>query len=388
MNPFARLLIKKTENPKNEKTREACGKRAGILGIILNTILAGAKITLGALSGAVSVLADGLNNLTDCGSNVVSIIGLKVSNKPADKEHPFGHQRAETISALLIAVIIMVVAVELIISSIEKIISPTASVFSIYLVIILGVSILVKFFMFLVNKGLSKETGSQSLSATAADSISDAVATTVVLICLLISYYTGVELDAYAGIGVAIFIGFTGIKLLIETISHLLGKAPDSQTVIEIKDRVMAFDDVCGIHDLNVHTYGQNKMYATVHVEVNCKMPIMSAHQLADEIERDFIDNTDVILTVHIDPLVLDDPMTNSLKELTEECVSCVDQTFKIHDFRVVGGDTKSNVVFDVAVPFDCKLKDEEITQKITQTITERNNSLGVVLVVERQNLV
>lgn len=387
MNFFAKLVLRKNENPADKSVREACGKRAGILCIILNTILAGAKIAIGAIAGAVSVLADGLNNLTDCGSNVVSVIGFKMSSKPADKEHPFGHQRAETIAALLIAVIILVVAVELVISSVQKIITPQKSEISLVLFVILGVSIAVKLFMFALNSALGKATQSEALKATAADSISDCVATLAVLIAMIVSYFTAVELDAYAGIGVAIFIAITGIKLLRETISRLLGKAPDKQTVKEIYARVMAFEGVCGIHDLAIHSYGQNAMYVTVHVEVDARTPIMNAHDLADAIEKDFVENTDIVLTVHIDPLVLDDPIVNDVKAHTEDIVAGIDNSFKIHDFRMVGGETCSNVIFDVAVPFDCALTNGEIEDEICKKVKEWDCKFGVVVTIERQNV-
>ncbi len=387
MNIFAKLLIKKNENPKDAKTRVKCGNRAGILCIIINTVLSVAKIALGAISGAVSVLADGFNNLTDCGSNVVSIIGFKMSGKPADKEHPFGHHRAESLSAMLISVIILFVAVELATSSIQKIITPEKSVVSLWLIIILVASILLKLFMYAVNKSLANVTDSQTLAATAADSISDSIATIAVLGALLISHFTDIELDGYAGVGVALFIAFTGFKLLKETISSLMGEAPDRETVNDIVKRVMEFDGVCGIHDLAVHNYGQDALYATVHVEVNSKMPIMTAHELADAIEKDFADNTNVLLTVHIDPLVLDDPIVNQYKELAETVLLEIDSGCKLHDFRVVGGDTRSNLVFDVAVPFEYKKTDAELENEIVYAITQKNNSLGVIVTIERQNL-
>ncbi len=388
MNFLTRLFIKKQENPKEEETREALGKRAGILCIILNTLLAGGKIALGVISGAVSILADGFNNLTDCGSNVVSIIGLKMSGKPADKEHPFGHHRAESVSAMLISVIILVVAVELMISSVQKIITPVASDFSIALVIILSVAIVVKLCMFLINFSLYKSTDGETLLATALDSVTDSVATAVVLIAMIISHYTSLQLDGYAGAGVAIFIALAGVKLLKETISKLLGKAPDKEVVKSIEARVTAYKEVCGLHDLAVHSYGQNALYATVHVEVDAETPIMTAHELADTIERDFLENTDIILTVHIDPLVFNDPIVNELKDITVTAVKAVDEGFKIHDFRVVGGDTRSNVVFDVAVPFDAGLSDDEILKKITFNIQAKNPRVGVVATIERQNLI
>ncbi len=387
MNIFARLLLKKSENPKDDKTREAVGKRAGVLCIILNTILAGAKIALGAISGAVSVLADGFNNLTDCGSNIVSVIGFKMSGKPADKEHPFGHQRAETVSALLIAVIILVVAVELATSSVQKIVAPEASAFSIWLIVILSASALLKLFMFAFNRALAKATESETLSATAVDSVSDSIATLAVLVALIISHYTGVILDGYAGVGVALFIAFSGFNLLRETISKLLGRAPDKQVVKLICDRIMAFDRVLGIHDLAVHSYGQNKMYATVHVEVDSAMLIMHAHELADDIEKDFIDNTDIILTVHIDPLVIDNPTINGLKTRLDQTLLEIDGSFKAHDFRVVGGETRSNLVFDIAVPFESQLTDERIENLVKEKINAWGENLGVIVTVERQNL-
>ena len=388
MNFFTRLIVRKNENLKDPKTREACGKRVGLICIILNTIMAGAKIALGLLSGAVSILADGFNNLTDCGSNVVSVIGFKMSGKPADKEHPFGHQRAEAVSALLISALIIVVAFELATESLNKILSPELSTFSIWLVVILGGAVALKVVMYLLNRAIGKATDSATLLATAADSLSDAIATTAVLIAMIITHFTGVLLDGPMGIAVSVFIAISGIKLLKETISSLLGEAPDKEVVSEIQKRVFAFSGVHGIHDLAVHSYGQTKMYATVHVEVDAAMPIMEAHDLADLIEKDFIDNTNIILTVHIDPLVLNDPIINALRERTVEIINGLDSTFKIHDFRVAGGVTHTNIVFDVAVPFDAKLSDLEIENLIKELAKDGRDDIGVVVTVERQNIV
>lgn len=384
---LSRLFVRKNENPKDDAVRERTGKRAGLICIILNTILAGGKIAVGAIIGAVSVLADGFNNLTDCGSNVVSVIGFKMSGKPADKEHPFGHQRAESISAMLISVLILFVAVELLTQSIEKIITPVKNDFNLLVIIVLSASILIKLFMFVLNRTLGKLTDSPSMKATSLDSLSDTVATSVVLIVLIISHFTGVILDGYAGVLVALFIGFTGFKLLKETVSGLLGEAPKTEVVKEIEDRVMSFEGVHGIHDLAVHSYGQNKMYATVHVEVDSAMQLMRTHDLADLIEKDFIDNTNIILTVHIDPLVLNDPRINALRDEAEKTVYQISPDCKIHDFRLVGGETHSNIVFDVAVPFDCKFTDAWLEKEIKQNICSCHSNLGVVITIERQNL-
>ena len=382
-----RLFLKRGENSGDPKVRARCGRTAGILGIALNTVLAAGKIVVGAVSGAISVLADGLNNLTDCGSNVVSIIGFKMSEKPADKEHPFGHRRAESVASLLIAVIILVVAVELILQSAEKIFSPAETEFSLLLMGVLAFSIAVKLFMFFVNRRLAAAIDSETLKATAADSISDVVATSVVLISAIIARLTSWETDGYLGIVVALFIGFTGFGILRETVSNLLGKAPDKNTVSAIKQRVLSFAGVCGLHDLTVHDYGQNRLYATVHVEVDAQMSITEAHDLADRIEKDFAEHTETVLTVHIDPLVFDDPELNRLHEEIKQILLSIDPGLKMHDFRMVGGTTHKNLVFDVAVPFECQRPDAEIERILDEHVSALEGNYNAVATIERQNI-
>lgn len=387
MSLIAKAILKNNQKFSEEKARERCGKISGAIGIALNTLLAAGKMIVGGLFGVISVFADGLNNLTDCGGNVVSLIGFKMSGKPADKEHPFGHQRAESIAALMIAFIVLMVAAELAIQSVEKIISPEKSDFSILLIIVLSVSIAVKVWMFLFNRYLSKAISSEALRATATDSISDSVATLAVLVSVIISRFTGIELDGYMGVAVALFIAFAGLSILKDTVSGLIGKAPDKEVIEEVKTRILSFPDVHGLHDLTVHNYGQNKLYATAHVEVDANMPIMAAHDLADNIERNFADHTDIILTVHIDPLVLDDPKINKYRETVEKIISEISTDMKMHDFRVVGGISHSNLVFDVAVPFDEKLSNFEITEKIKDRVSLLGENLDVVATIERQNI-
>ncbi len=382
------IFLKKTDDVNDISVRARCGRRAGILGIFLNTLLAAGKITIGAVSGAISVLADGLNNLTDCGSNVVSVIGFKMSEKPADKEHPFGHRRAESVASLLISVIILVVAVELAVQSADKLLNPSETDFSFLLMGVLALSVAVKLFMFFLNRSLGKKLSSEALLATAADSISDTVATSIVLISAVISRFAGVNLDGWLGIAVALFIAFTGFSILKETVSGLLGRAPDAQTVADIEKRVLAFDGVKGVHDLIVHDYGQNKMYATVHVEVSDNLSITAAHDLADNIEKNFAAETGIELTVHIDPLVFGDPVVDLLKEQTESIVSGIDPAFQVHDFRVVGGEQHKNLVFEVAIPFDCALSETEILRRIREGVTRLNGgACDCVVTVEKQNL-
>ena len=382
-----RFWIKPGETPASPAVRERVGNFSGGLGIVLNTLLAAAKITLGAVTGALSVLADGLNNLTDCGSNVVSLIGFKMSGKPADKEHPFGHQRAESVAALFIAMIVLALALELAIQAIEKIFAPTENDFNAALIAVLSASVAIKLLYFFLNRHWAKAVDSEVLRATAADSISDAVATFAVLTGLLVSHYTDVVLDGYMGVGVALFIGFTGFSILKETVSRLLGKAPDPQTLRSIAARIRTFAGVHGLHDLTVHSYGRNKLYATVHVEVDSHMSIMDAHDLADNIEKSFERDTDILLTVHIDPLVLDDPKINRLHDEVASIVRSVDERLSMHDFRVVGGVTHANLVFDVAVPFDCQLDDREILRRIRAGVALLDENLDVVARAERQNI-
>ena len=381
------LFVREGETPASPAVRGRVGRFSGGLGIVLNTLLAAAKIAVGALSGMISVLADGLNNLTDCGSNVVSVIGFRMSEKPADKEHPFGHQRAESVAAMIIAFIVLVVAAELAVQSVEKIITPAESEYSVWLVIVLGVSVAVKLGMFFLNRYFARAVQSEALKATAADSISDAVATAAVLAAALVSHFTDVQLDGYMGIAVAVFIAFTGFSILKDTVSRLLGKAPDRETVQEIEKRVLAFDGVRGLHDLTVHNYGQNKLYATVHVEVDSRMPIMDAHDLADRIEKDFARNTGIELTVHIDPLVYDDPKINQWREEVCAIAAELGENLRVHDFRAVGGKAHTNLVFDVAVPFECKLSDAEILQRLKDRVALLGENLGVVANIERQNV-
>ena len=381
------FLIKKGETAASPAARERVGKFSGILGIALNTLLAAGKIAVGALTGMISVLADGMNNLTDCGSNVVSVIGFKVSGKPADKEHPFGHQRAETIAALVIAVVVLAVAAELVIQSIETILSPSESEFSVWAAAVLAVSVAVKLFMFFANRSLSKAIGSDALAATATDSISDAVATSAVLACLFISRYTGAQLDGYVGAAVAVFIAFSGFSILKETVSRLLGRAVDADTADTLRARVCSFAGVHGVHDLTVHEYGSNKKYATVHVEVDANMPLMATHDLADTIEKEIGRETGVELTVHIDPLVLDDPKVNALREAAEQIAAGIAPALRVHDFRVVGGTTHANLVFEVAAPFDCPVSDGEILARLKQGVQKISANLDVNAAVERQNL-
>ncbi len=375
------------QQPAPPAARVRAGIFSGILGIACNVLLAAAKIAAGALAGALSLLADGINNLTDCGSNAVSLIGFKVSGKPADREHPFGHRRAESVSALIVAVIVLAVAAELAAQSVQRIFAPEAAAFSLLLVLVPALSIAVKLFLFVFNLTLARRLRSDALKATALDSLTDCAATAAVLACLLLSHYTGAELDGYAGIVVAGFIAFAGGSVLKETVSKLLGSAPDASTVRALKERVLAFGGVRGVHDLTVHSYGADKLYATVHVEVDSNMPLTAAHDLADAIEKAEEAATGAQLTVHIDPLVYGDERVDRLRKTAEEAAETLDARLRVHDFRVVGGQEHANLIFDVAAPFDCKLSDAAIAERLRALLRAREPNTDTVITVERQNV-
>ena len=380
-----KLFVKDAKNTVKESVRRAYGRLSGGVGIFVNVLLAAAKMTAGALTGAISVLADGLNNLTDCGGSAVSLVGFRMAGKPADKKHPFGHQRAEYLAALIVAMIVLVVAVELIIESVGRIVTPSEeSAWSVLNVTVLAVSIGVKLWLFVFNRVIGRRIDSEAVKAAALDSLTDCLATSAVLIAVLVARYTGVDLDGYMGIVVALFIAFAGAGIFKETLGKLLGEAPDPDILKKIRDRIFTHEGVHGIHDLMVHSYGHSKYYASVHVEVDANMPMMEGHDLADRIERDFACNTDIVLVVHLDPVVLDNPKCNACRKMTEEIVAAIDPAFTVHDFRMVDGVSHTNLIFDVAIPFESKTSPEEVKEEVCRRVRERDKTLFAVPTVER----
>lgn len=370
------------------KTRESVGKMASIVGIFANVLLAVLKIVIGALTGFISVLADGLNNLSDCGSSVVSLISFKISSKPADKEHPFGHERMEYISSMIVAFVILLIAFELVKESVAKIITPENLEFSVVVLLALGLSIVVKCFMFLYYRAVAKKINSDLLKASAVDSLSDCISTSIVLISVIIGQLTGLNIDGYAGLVVAVFISIAGIKIVKEMISKLIGQAPSEEIINEIKTRVLAFENVLGIHDLNVYCYGPNKYFASVHIELDADMDSLLAHEIVDNIEREFLNNTNIVLTGHHDPIVTNDAELNKMRKKIKKLVAEINKDFLMHDFRMVKGPTKTNLIFEIAVPFDNKLGDNEIISVLTEKITDINKNYTPVIMIEKQMIV
>ncbi len=380
---LAKLFIKDYKNVNEPKVRNAYGILATVVGLICNVILCAAKIAVGVLSKSMAILADGLNNFTDAGSSVVSMLGFRWANKPADKEHPFGHARYEYITGLIIAFIVLFLGFELIVSSVEKITAGEKTVATVIMMAVLAFSVVVKFGMFFYYRSVSRKIGSGSLKAAGADSLNDCISTIAILVCTVITYFTGVELDGYVGIAVALFIVFNGIKLIKETMSPLLGEKPSPSLVKKISEEICAYDGVKGIHDLIVHNYGPGRYFASVHVEVDARTDVLKSHELADTIEREFLEKG-INLVIHMDPVIVDDERVNALKQIAVDALKSIDESLTLHDFRVVWGENRKNLIFDVVVPYGFRLTDKELISSIDEKIKETDPAAYPVISVDK----
>ena len=389
-NLILKLFVKNHTDTKNAKVREQVGKVASVVGIVVNLVLSLCKIAVGTLFGLISVMADGFNNLTDCGSNIVSLISFKLASRPADKEHPYGHARIEYVASMIVGFIVMLLAFELGMESVNKIVdlvkgNSTQVTFEVITVVVLGISILGKLWFYFFNSKLAKTYNAELLKATASDSLSDVFATTAVLVSVVISPLTGFNTDGIMGIVVAVLIAIAGVGILRDTLNHLLGASPTEELIKSIEERIRCFDGVLGIHDLHVHNYGPNKFYASVHVEVDSAVDVMESHDMIDEIERDFANNTDIMLVIHLDPIVIGDPELDTYRQEILAIVQQLDKAFDIHDFRMVKGPTHTNLIFDVAVSYDTKLTSTQIVEHIQQQISLEHPNVYVVPTVERK---
>ncbi|MDD2211786.1 MAG: cation diffusion facilitator family transporter [Clostridia bacterium] len=381
---LVKKLIKNYQDLRNTKVREQYGKMSSIVGILVNVFLFMIKFTVGTLFHSVAVVADAVNNLSDAGSSVISLVSFKLSSKPADEKHPFGHERIEYIASSLVAVFILLLGVELLKTSFNKIFHPDKIEFSLVVVGVLLFSIAAKLWLYRFNIALGKLIDSSMLKATAVDSFSDVLATSSVLLATIFSPLLGFQLDGYVGIIVSVLIMISGINILKETLDSLLGQVPSGELVELIDSYVRKHDGVLGIHDLVVHNYGPRRYFASVHIEVDAKENILVSHDLIDNIERDIAQDLGIHLVIHLDPIITDDPFVNELRELTAEVVSGVDDSLSMHDFRVVKGVTHSNLIFDVVIPHQCKKSDSEVTTEITQKIKEKDKSLYTVITIDR----
>ena len=368
---LASLFIKDSKNYKKPSVRQAYGVLSGAVGIGLNILLFFGKWLAGTISGSIAITADAFNNLSDAGSSIITLIGFRLSGQEPDPEHPFGHGRMEYISGLLVSVAILVMGLELIWSSIGKLRSPEPIESSALVFGILIASILVKLYMFFYNHSLSKKIESAAMKATSVDSLSDTVATTLVLIATLISKYTGLLLDGWFGILVGLFILYTGGSTLKETIDLLLGQPPKQEFIDEVKEIVLGHSMVHGVHDLIVHDYGPGRVMISLHAEVDVNGDIQDIHEQIDHIEHELQEKLHCSATIHMDPIVTDDKEVLAMKAKVEEMVHFLDESFSMHDFRMVRGSTRTNLIFDVEVPRKTSYTDNEIVNWLKERIHE-----------------
>lgn len=365
-----------------------CNKRAragaltSLAGMVCNILLAASKITVGIIFGLVSVTADGFNNLSDCGSSAVALVSFKISEKPADKEHPYGHRRAEYVASMIIGFIVLFLAVEVLRESINKVIESPDFAGTWLVFLILGISVAVKAGMFVFYRIMSRRLQSDALRAAAVDSLCDCIATTAVIIGAVISHYTGVSVDGWMGIAVALFIAVQGVRLLIETGSKLLGQAPDEQLVKNVKTYLLSGRNVLGVHDVRVLNYGRDIYYATAHVEMDASLPALESHAVLDGLECGVLKEFGVNLTAHLDPVDLQDAEARALEQAVKADLEGFEAGLEVHDFRLVRG-AKTKLIFDVCVPFSCNLTDEGLLQKIKSRLHAFQN-FELVITIDR----
>lgn len=382
---LTKLFVKNSDDIKNPDVRASYGNMSGTIGIILNLFLFTAKLITGILSASISVIADAFNNLSDAGSSVVTFLGFKLANRPPDREHPFGHGRYEYVAGLGISVVILLVGIELLKGSIEKIFNSAAvTQTGLLSVFILIVSVALKLWMYFFNKAISKKIDSAALNATALDSLTDSVATAIVLIGLVISKFTGLNIDGYLGIVVALFILFTGVSTFRDSLSPLLGNSPDPDFVDKIRETVLQNEMIVGIHDLMVHDYGPGRCIISLHAEVPCDADIIKAHDAIDLAEKTLERKFNCMATIHMDPIATKDSYTIELMEDVAKKMCEINPYFKIHDFRVIRGDTHTNVIFDLVVPYENKTNDVEIRKAVTEKIREIDPTLIPIMQTEK----
>ena len=380
-NLLLHLFVKDADNTENPKVRAAIGTLSGLVGIVCNLLLFTFKLLVGTLTCSVSITADAMNNLSDASGSIVTFIGFRVADKPADEHHPYGHARAEYLSGLGVAALILVIGIELVKTSVGKILAPTPVEFTTVAAVVLLASIAVKFWMNLFNRGLAKRIDSTALMATAADSRNDCIATFAVLIAAVVEKVTHIPVDGWIGLGVALFILYSGLNLAKDTISPLLGENADTELREKIVDYIVAQPKVLGYHDLMVHDYGPGQRFASLHVEMDCREDPMDCHELIDDMERECLRSHNVHLVIHYDPVVIDDPVLTALKAKVQCLLQAKDSRLSLHDFRMVPGKRHMNLVFDVALPRDMKDQAEALRSWVEDTLNAEGDMVYHVII-------
>ena len=380
---LAKWLIPNREQVEDGAVRRAWGALCGFVGIGLNILLFAGKLVAGTLSGSIAITADAFNNLSDAGSSVVTLLGFRLAGKKPDAGHPFGHGRLEYVSGLIVAGLILLMGAELAKSSVDKIFHPEAVTFSWLAAGILLASIGVKLYMYLYNRAVGKKIKSAAMSATAADSLSDTAATSAVLLAMVIGKLTNVQLDGWVGLVVALFILWSAVQAARDTISPLLGQAPDPLLVKEIESLVMSHDTVVGIHDLVVHDYGPGRCIISLHAEVPADRQVLELHDVIDNIEEELGQKLHCEAVIHMDPVVVGDPTVTALHQQVAALVKTIDPRISIHDFRMVPGQTHTNLIFDAVIPFDERLTRQQVAERIRQMVSEMEGDYRAVVKVE-----
>lgn len=375
-----RLFIKGPQDTDSPAVRAAYGRLSGIVGIVCNLLLFLGKLMAGMLTGSVSITADAVNNLSDASSALVTILGFKMAEKPADAGHPFGHARIEYLSGLAVAALILIIGIDLAKQSLFKILRPEPVVFSAAAAVVLIVSIGVKLWLSLFNRRLSRAIHSTTLAAAAADSRNDVIATGAVLAAALIEQATHLQVDGWMGLLVAIFILWSGVSIARDTIDPLLGSRPDPALRDAIARQLRQSDKVLGFHDLMVHDYGPGRRFASVHVEMDMREDVMLCHDIIDDIERDCLEQLNVHLVIHYDPIVTDDPELNRLRALLRKAAEAVDPRLSIHDFRMVRGPVRTNLIFDVIIPYELNDRKPQIKQILDRALENQPGQYNTVI--------
>ena len=377
-------FIPNASDVKSPAVRQRYGVVSSVVGILCNALLCTAKIAAGLLTGAVSIVTDGINNLSDGGSCVVSLLGFKMAGKPADDKHPFGHGRIEYVAGLIVSFIIVLMGVELAKTSLDKIFHPEEISFSWITPAVLGISILVKLWMCFFNRKMGDKIDSAVLRATAMDSLSDVAATSAVLAGFVIGYWARVNLDGYLGVLVALFILYTGVSTAKGTLDLLLGEAPDPEFVKQIQQEVLSYPEIIGVHDLIVHNYGPGHSVVSLHAEVPCDVDILKIHDTIDNEERDLKKKFDCEVVIHMDPIITDDKETNEIHQKLSSIVRLLDSRVTIHDFRMVKGPTHTNLIFDIVVPHQFRLTDDQVVESLRQAVKALDARYEIVVNVDK----
>ena len=381
---LAKFLLKENTDADSVENRQKYGVLCGLVGIMFNVLLALGKFVAGLLSGSVAIMADAANNLSDAGSSLIVLFGFKLAGQKPDPDHPFGHGRVEYISGLLVSVFIIYMAIELLKSSVDAILHPKEITFEPVILIILLVSILVKFYMFCYNRKFGRKIHSEAMLATSMDSLSDMGATAVVLISMIVSHYTSLQIDGICGVLVALLIFYAGFTSAKETINPLLGQPPEPEFVKRIEEIVSSEEEIIGIHDLIVHNYGPGRVMISLHAEVSADGDILALHDMIDNVEHRLKNELHCAAVIHMDPVRTKDEKTLELKQVVTDIVKEVDEVISIHDFRVVTGPTHTNLIFDIVVPFNFRYTDEALTRLIAGRVRAFDPTYYTVIEVDK----